>query len=84
MAGGAAPQGVMVYGVEPVDAPPRRAYEPSNPQAGADGFVEYPGIDYTGEMALMVKTSRAYEANVVALNTARQMYAKALEIGRGS
>jgi flagellar basal-body rod protein FlgC len=33
-------------------------------------------------MALMVKTGRAYEANIVAFNAARQMYAKALEIGR--
>jgi flagellar basal-body rod protein FlgC len=74
--------GVEVYGVEPTGAPGRMAFEPGNPQADANGYVTYPGIDQAQEMTLMVKTSRAYEANVVALSTARQMYLKALEIGR--
>jgi len=74
--------GVEVYGVEPVNLPPRMVYEPANPQADAKGFVSYPGFDHAGEMTLMMKTARAYEANVVAMNMARQMYAKALELGR--
>jgi flagellar basal-body rod protein FlgC len=74
--------GVMVYGVEPIDAPPRRVYEPTHPQADTDGYVSYPGYDHAGEMTLMLKTSRAYEANLVALGAARQMYAKAMELGR--
>ncbi len=74
--------GVMAYGEEPVDAPPRRVFEPGNPQADAKGYVTYPGIDMAAEMTLMVKTSRAYESNLVALNIGRQMYAKALELGR--
>jgi flagellar basal-body rod protein FlgC len=77
-------RGVAVYSVEPQNVPPRRVYEPAHPQADPEGYVNYPGFDHAAEMALMVKTSRAYEANVVALNTARQMYAKALEIGRRS
>ncbi|HEY2710718.1 MAG TPA: flagellar basal body rod protein FlgC [Caulobacteraceae bacterium] len=75
-------QGVAVYGEEPMNLPPRRAYEPGNPQADADGFVSYPGYDQTEQMTLLVKTERAYEANVVALNTARQMYLRAMEVGR--
>lgn len=74
--------GVTVYGTEPVNAPPRRVYEPSHPHADADGFVSYPAIDHAGEMTLMVKTARAYEANIVAMNSARQMYAKAMELGK--
>jgi flagellar basal-body rod protein FlgC len=77
-------RGVSVYSVEAQRLPPRRVYEPAHPQADADGYVSYPNFDHAAEMALMVKTSRAYEANVVALNTARQMYSKALEIGRRS
>jgi len=77
-------QGVAVYSVEAQNVPPRRVYEPAHPQADADGYVSYPGFDHAAEMALMVKTSRAYEANVVALNAARQMYAKAMEVGRRS
>jgi flagellar basal-body rod protein FlgC len=75
-------RGVQVYSVEPQNIPPRRVYEPAHPQADTDGYVTYPGFDHAAEMALMAKTSRVYEANVVALNTARQMYSKALEIGR--
>lgn len=77
-------RGVMVYGVEPLQTPPRRVYEPTHPAADADGFVSYPGLDPAAEMTLMLKTARAYEANVVAMSAARQMYAKALDIGRRS
>ena len=71
--GSQAPVGVEVYGVEPVNLPPRRVYEPAHPQADPDGYVSYPGFDHAAEMTLMVKTSRAYEANIVAMNLARQM-----------
>lgn len=76
--------GVAVYGVEAVDTPPRKVHEPGNPLADAEGYVSYPDIDHGAEMVLMVKTARAYEANLVAMNTARQMYVKALEMGRQS
>jgi len=74
--------GVTVYGVEPENLPARTVYEPAHPNADANGYVSYPGIDHAGEMALMVKTARSYEANIVAMNTARQMYLKALELGK--
>lgn len=75
-------RGVEVYGVEPMAVDPRRVHEPDHPHADADGFVTYPGLDHASEMALLVQTARSYEANLVALNAGRQMYAKALEIGR--
>jgi flagellar basal-body rod protein FlgC len=75
--------GVAVYGLAPTDAPPRKVHEPGNPAADADGNVSYPGIDHAAEMVLMVKTSRAYEANLVAMNAAREMYVKSLDMGRG-
>ncbi|MFC5475496.1 flagellar basal body rod protein FlgC [Paraherbaspirillum soli] len=74
-------KGVQVYGVERMTTAPRLVYEPSHPHADAKGFVAYPGIDHAGEMALMVKTSRVYEANVVAFNAARSMYMRALDLG---
>jgi flagellar basal-body rod protein FlgC len=73
--------GVAVYAIEASDAPPRLVHEPGNPQADAQGFVAYPAIDQAEQMTLMLKTSRSYEANIVALNAARQMYSKALELG---
>lgn len=78
----AAPAGTEVYGLEPVVSQSRRVYEPAHPDADAEGFVTYPGFDHAAEMILMVKTARTYEANLVAMNMARQMYMKAMEIGR--
>jgi flagellar basal-body rod protein FlgC len=76
--------GVETYGVEPMNLPPRKVYEPGNPQADAQGYVSYPGFDHAEEMTLLVKTERAYEANVVALSTASQMYLRGMEIGKTS
>lgn len=74
--------GVAVYSVGESNAAPRLVHEPGNPQANAQGFVAYPNIDHAEQMTLMIKTSRAYEANIVAMNAAREMYSKALELGR--
>jgi flagellar basal-body rod protein FlgC len=76
--------GVAVLAIETDSAPPRRVHEPGNPHADAKGFVDYPAIDHGGQMTLMIKTARSYEANIVAMNAARQMYSKALELGKRS
>jgi len=75
-------QGVAVYSVEPENLPVRTVYEPAHPDADENGYVSYPGVDHAAEMALMVKTARSYEANIVAMSAARQMYLKALELGK--
>lgn len=74
--------GVAVLGIEASTKPPRLVREPGNPNANADGYVSYPAIDHAAQMTLMIKTSRAYEANIVAINAAHQMYTKALDLGR--
>lgn len=76
--------GVRVIGVDESNNPPRLVHEPGNPKANAAGFVQYPAVDYAEQMTMLIKTSRAYECNIVAMNTARQMYSKALELGRRS
>jgi flagellar basal-body rod protein FlgC len=74
--------GVMpMLSVEPSNAAPRSVYEPSNPLANEKGFVTYPGVDPATEMVTLVGAMRAYEANVAAMNTARALALKALEIG---
>ena len=75
------PQGVRVYSIEPTNAGVRHVYDPANPQADANGFVAFPNISNADEMTLMVQTSRAYEANLVAMAAAQQMYSSALQIG---
>ena len=77
-------KGVRVFGIEQIDGGTRRAYEPDHPHADVDGFVRYPNISHAGEMTLMIKAARAYEANLVAMASAQQMYSSALQIGRQS
>jgi len=67
--------------VEPDDAPPRLVYEPGHPDANEKGFVAYPNISPVSEMVKLIGITRAYEANVRAMNIAKSMALKALEIG---
>ena len=78
------PKGVRVYEIERADQGLRRVYEPGHPDADPQGFVTYPNISQAGEMSLMVKTSRVYEANLVAMAAAQQIYSSALQLGRQS
>lgn len=62
--------------------PPVLKYEPNHPDANAEGYVAYPNINTMEEMANMIEASRAYEANINAMTTAKSMALKDLEIGR--
>jgi flagellar basal-body rod protein FlgC len=64
------------------DRPPILKYEPNHPDANDQGYVAYPNINVMEEMANMIAASRSYEANIQAMNTAKGMATKALEIGR--
>jgi flagellar basal-body rod protein FlgC len=61
---------------------PLLKYEPDHPDANADGYVAYPNINLMEEMANMIMTSRAYEANVSAMNATKDMAMTSLELGR--
>jgi|SRR5450830_723761 len=67
--------------VEAADVAPRLVYEPGHPFANTKGFVSYPGVDTAVEMVTMMSATRAYEANVAAMNAAKTMALKALDIG---
>ncbi len=75
-------QGVQVQEIAEDSRPQRMVYNPNHPQANADGYVEMPNINPVEEMANMISAQRSYEANVTAMNSAKQMAQKALEIGR--
>lgn len=72
------------FQLEPTYAPPRKMHEPGHPFADERGFVSYPGVDPATEMVSLLGATRAYEANVAAMNTARTLALKALEIGGSS
>lgn len=57
-------------------------YDPTHPDANADGYVEMPNVDLTQEIADAMAASQAYSSNVTAFNVLKQVTAKGLEIGR--
>jgi len=70
--------------VEPSGVPARLVHDPGHPLADGRGFVAYPGVDPAREMVTLLGATRAYEANVAAMNTARTLALKTLEIGRST
>lgn len=74
--------GVRVDRIHLDTNPPQMAYEPGHPDADAEGFVEYPNVELSKEITDMITAVRSYEANSTAINTAKSIYLKALEIGR--
>lgn len=74
--------GVKAVGIEEDQSPLRRVYDPTNPDADAEGYVNMPNVNILNEMADMIASTRAYEANVNAMNAEKGMFSKALEIGR--
>src|SRR6056297_3964824 len=75
--------GVEVANIKEDQSPFKMVYRPQHPDANENGYLALPNIDITSEMVDMIEASRAYEANVTALNTSKNMAMKALEIGRG-
>lgn len=62
--------------------PPRMSYEPGHPDANAQGYVAMPNVNIVEEMADMINAGRSYEANVTAVQAAKSMALKTLEIGK--
>ncbi|MCY6959596.1 flagellar basal body rod protein FlgC [Clostridium brassicae] len=75
-------KGVKAVGIEEDQSPLRKVYDPSHPDADAEGYVMMPNVNVLNEMADMIAATRAYEANVTAMNSEKSMFSKALEIGR--
>jgi flagellar basal-body rod protein FlgC len=57
-------------------------YDPSHPDANAQGYVQMPNVDTVTEMVDLIDSSRAYEANVTAMQASKQMFAKTLDLLR--
>ncbi|WP_298272644.1 flagellar basal body rod protein FlgC [Geobacter sp.] len=76
-----APEGVEVTQIIEDQNPPRLQYDPTHPDANAQGYVALPNVNVVEEMADMIAATRAYEANVTAVQAAKSMAMKTLEIG---
>ncbi len=74
--------GVEVAQIRASNSPPKMIYNPGHPDADSDGMVAMPNIDLMEEVADMMSATRAYEANVTVVRSAKRMAMKALEIGQ--
>lgn len=74
--------GVEVVAIKEDQSPFKKVYEPGHPDADKDGYVMMSNVDSITEMVDMISATRAYEANVTAINNSKSMLMKALEIGR--
>ena len=81
MLGNQAGGGVRVLDVVESAEPLRRAHEPDNPKADADGMVYYTNVNEVAEMADMMSASRAFETNVEVMGRIKSMQASLLKLG---
>ncbi|MFP3958911.1 MAG: flagellar basal body rod protein FlgC [Spirochaetaceae bacterium] len=80
-------RGVRVAEIEEdMDAEPKLVYDPTHPDAiqsgPREGYVEMPNVNVVDEMVDMISASRSYEANVQVVDGAKNMFQRALDIGR--
>lgn len=74
-------QGVKVDGIyEDYSTEMNKVYDPSHPDADADGYVTYPNVNIITEMTNLIDASRAYEANSTAFNASKSMALQGLEL----
>jgi len=74
--------GVRVTRVVDDPSPMKMVYDPKNPYADGQGYVQMPNVNVVEEMANMISASRSYQANVEMMNTAKMMIQKALTLGQ--
>jgi flagellar basal-body rod protein FlgC len=72
--------GVQVDGITTDSTPGQKVYDPGNPAADAQGYVQMPNVNPVSEMVDLITASRSYEANVQVLTAAKTMYSKTLDI----
>lgn len=75
-------EGVQLDGIVEDNSPFPKTYNPSHPDADAQGYLLKPNVDLIVEMTNMLMARRAFEANLASIKATRQMALKALEIGR--
>jgi flagellar basal-body rod protein FlgC len=66
-------EGVQVVGIVDDQSPDRLVFDPGNPEADPTGYVHYPNVEIVKEMVDMMAASRAYAANVTAMNETKTM-----------
>ena len=71
---------LLVDGVKDDPSPHRKLYDPTNPMAGEDGYVYQSNVEEVSEVVEMLAAARSYQNNVEAINTAKQLMTRTLEV----
>ncbi len=74
--------GVRVTNILEDPSEMKLVYDPTHPDANAEGYVALPNVELVKEITDAMAATQAYSANVTAFNTLKAVAAKALEIGR--
>lgn len=69
---------VYVQKIARDDREPLMKYDPSHPDANSEGYVAYPNVNPVVEMADLIEATRAYQANVAAFQSAKNMASNAI------
>lgn len=72
--------GVRAVGIVADPSPSKLLFDPSHPDARADGYVQMPNVDVPAETVDLMTATRAYEANAAAYQTQRQSQERTLEL----
>jgi flagellar basal-body rod protein FlgC len=80
MGGGATPGGVQVTGIVNDPTPDQLVYDPGHPGANAQGYVRMPNVNPVTEMTDLIDESDSYQADVTAMDTAKTMFTKTLDL----
>jgi len=62
--------------------PFRQVFDPSHPDANAQGLVNMPNVNSVEEMVDMNSAARSFEANVTTMEASKRMFLKSLELLR--
>ncbi|RKD34430.1 flagellar basal body rod protein FlgC [Thermohalobacter berrensis] len=74
--------GVEISTIAEDKTPFKKVYNPGHPDANEEGYVLMPNVDIVKEMVDMISATRAYEANITAINSSKSMAMRALNIGK--
>jgi flagellar basal-body rod protein FlgC len=70
--------GVQVSGIVADATPDQQVYDPSNPEADAQGYVKMPNVSTVTEMTDLISEQQSYQSDVTAMETAKSMFTSTL------
>jgi flagellar basal-body rod protein FlgC len=80
MGSSSTPGGVEVAGIVDDPTPDQLVYDPGHPGANAQGYVKMPNVNPVTEMTDLIDESDSYQADVTAMDTAKTMFSKTLDL----